>query len=207
LFLWFAFQWGRRSVRQTQTAQETWRRVDGRWLLAEEQQTGGQPTTCAETAAAPCPPGSAPSGGNNWGTILGILFWMIIGATAFNSFTKQPPKQDLRITNTGPVPVEVRKLARWWWQEKTMTVHPGQTSYWKFANAEHFQFTPGGQPPRQPGTTPPSSRNPTYRAQMWGANLHQNADGSATIMLRHADRTAEVRVNDSGKIEFELTDL
>jgi hypothetical protein len=42
---------------------------------------------------------------------------------------------------------------------------------------------------------------------MWGAPLHQNADGSATIMLRHVDRTAEVRINEHGKIEFEFTDL
>jgi hypothetical protein len=42
---------------------------------------------------------------------------------------------------------------------------------------------------------------------MWGADLHQNVDGSATIMLRHVDRTAEVRVNEAGKIEFEFTDL
>jgi hypothetical protein len=54
---------------------------------------------------------------------------------------------------------------------------------------------------------PPSSSDPTYRAQMWGADLHQNVDGSATIMLRHVDRTAEVRVNEAGKIEFEFTDL
>jgi hypothetical protein len=208
MFIWFAFRWGLRTMHQTQTAQETWRSVDGRWLLAEEQQIGGAPMTCAQTPAALGPTGSAPSGSNSWGTIVGILFWMVIGAWVFNALTgKQPPQQELRITNTGPVPVEIRKLARWSWNEKEMTVQPGQTSYWKFANAEHFQFTPSGQPPPKPGTTPPSSSDPTYRAQMWGANLHQNADGSATVMLRHADRTAEVRVNEAGKIEFEFTDL
>ena len=207
MFLWFAFRWGWRSVQQTQRAKETWQYVGGRWLLAEEQQTGGQPTTCAGTSAAPSPTGSAPSGGSSWGTILGILFWMFLGAVAFNNFTKQPPKQTVRISNTGEQPIEVRKLARWWWNEKQMTVHPGQTSYWMFADADHFQFTPSGQPPPKPGTTPPSSSNPTYRAQMWGTDLHQNADGSATIMIRHVDRMAEVRVNEAGKIEFEFTDL
>jgi hypothetical protein len=207
MFLWFAFRWGRRSVHQTQTAQETWRSVGGRWLLAEEQQTGGQPTTCAETSAALGPTGSAPSGGNNLGTILGILFWMFIGAMAFNNFTKQPPKQSLRITNTGSQPIEIRKLARWSWQEEQRTVVPGETSYWKFADAEHFRFAPSGQPPPKPGATPPSTSDSTYRAQMWGAPLHQNADGSATIMARHVDRMAEVRVNEAGKIEFEFTDL
>jgi hypothetical protein len=33
-----AFSLGRRSMHQTQRAEETWRRVDGRWLLAEERQ-------------------------------------------------------------------------------------------------------------------------------------------------------------------------
>jgi hypothetical protein len=37
-FLVGAFCLGRRSMRQTQRAQETWRYVDGRWLLAEERQ-------------------------------------------------------------------------------------------------------------------------------------------------------------------------
>ena len=37
-FICGAFFMGRRSMHQTQRAQETWRRVDGRWLLAEERQ-------------------------------------------------------------------------------------------------------------------------------------------------------------------------
>jgi hypothetical protein len=203
MFIWFAFRWGWRSMHQTQTAQETWRSVEGRWLLAEEQQIGGD-STCAQTT----PASSAAAGGNNWGTIMGIVFWMVIGAWAFNILTgKQPPKQTLRITNTGAQPIEIRKLAKWSWNEEERTVHPGETSFWKFADAEHFQFTPSGQPPPKAGTTPPVSSSPTYRAEMWGADLHQNADGSATIMLRHADRTTEVRVNDAGQIEFVFTDL
>jgi hypothetical protein len=38
LAIWGAFYLGRRSMHQTQRAQETWRSVDGRWLLAEERQ-------------------------------------------------------------------------------------------------------------------------------------------------------------------------
>jgi hypothetical protein len=41
LAIWGAFYWGRRSMQQTQRAEETWRRVDGRWLLAEERQLSG----------------------------------------------------------------------------------------------------------------------------------------------------------------------
>jgi hypothetical protein len=40
-FIWGAFYLGRRSMHQTQRAGETWRRVDGRWLLAEERQLSG----------------------------------------------------------------------------------------------------------------------------------------------------------------------
>jgi hypothetical protein len=37
--------------------------------------------------------------------------------------------------------------------------------------------------------------------------LTQNPDGSGTIAIKHASRTAEVRVNEAGKIEFKFTDL
>jgi len=40
-FAWFirrAFSGGPRSVKQTRKAHETWRWVDGRWLLVEEEQ-------------------------------------------------------------------------------------------------------------------------------------------------------------------------
>ena len=37
-FIWHAFRGGLRSMHQTQRAQETWRSVDGRWLLASEEQ-------------------------------------------------------------------------------------------------------------------------------------------------------------------------
>jgi len=37
-FIWNAFRGGLRSIHQTQGAEETWRCLDGRWLLAEEQQ-------------------------------------------------------------------------------------------------------------------------------------------------------------------------
>ena len=36
--IWWAFRGGLRSMHQTQRAQETWRSVGRRWLLAEEQQ-------------------------------------------------------------------------------------------------------------------------------------------------------------------------
>lgn len=38
LMIWLAFRGGLRSMHQTQRAEETWRSVDGRWLLAEERQ-------------------------------------------------------------------------------------------------------------------------------------------------------------------------
>jgi hypothetical protein len=40
-FIVGAFSLGRRSMHQTQRPEETWRRVDGRWLLAEERQLSG----------------------------------------------------------------------------------------------------------------------------------------------------------------------
>ncbi|MDA1051410.1 MAG: nuclear transport factor 2 family protein [Planctomycetota bacterium] len=38
LSIWLAFRGGLRSMHQTQRAEEIWRCVDGRWLLAEERQ-------------------------------------------------------------------------------------------------------------------------------------------------------------------------
>ena len=37
VFIWLAFRGGLRSMHQTQRVQETWRMIDGRWLLVEEQ--------------------------------------------------------------------------------------------------------------------------------------------------------------------------
>ncbi|MDA1055983.1 MAG: nuclear transport factor 2 family protein [Planctomycetota bacterium] len=38
VMIWLAFRGGLRSMHQTQRAEEAWRCVDGRWLLAEERQ-------------------------------------------------------------------------------------------------------------------------------------------------------------------------
>ena len=38
VMIWLAFRGGLRSMHQTQRAEETWRSVDGCWLLAEERQ-------------------------------------------------------------------------------------------------------------------------------------------------------------------------
>lgn len=177
-------------------------------IRAEESpHAAGDPTKCGETTATAATGQSSCGSQDPVGTFLGIVFWMFIGALAFNSFTpKNPPQQTLRITNTGSQAVELRKLARWSWQEEAFTVHPGATVLWKFANVDHFRIARSDQPPPAPGTTPPEwfSRP---RAELWPADLHHNADGSGTIMLRHVDRTAEVRINDDGKIEFKFTDL
>ena len=163
--------------------------------------------TSEETPATPtpeCPPSGSKK---NTSTMLGIVFWMIIGALLFNTLLpKQVPKQGLRITNTGEQSVAIRNLARWSWNEEELTLHPGATGIWSFANVEHFQISVSDESPPEPGATPPESFV-TTRAEMWPAELHQNEDGSSTIMLRHVDRTAEVRVNDAGKIEFVFTDL
>jgi hypothetical protein len=136
---------------------------------------------------------------------------MMIGAFVFRVFTTgQSPKQGLRITNTGSQSIDVRKLARWSWQEEEWTLHPGATFLWMFAPGEHFQFARSDQPPPKPGTTPPPSPRASFsrpRSELWPTPVHQNPDGSTTILLRHVDRTAEVRVNEAGQVEFKFTDL
>ncbi len=170
----------------------------------------------AETPAVACPK----SWKERMGPIVHIVFWMIVGALLFRSLTpKNPPQQGLRITNIGSQSVEIRKLARWSWQEEEWTLPPGETFVGTFAPGEHFQFTRSDQPPPEPDATRPAYLTPRFegpdgkaflptRSYLWGSDdLHQNADGSGTILLRHVDRTAEVRVNEDGKIEFMFTDL
>lgn len=171
----------------------------------------------AETPAAECP--------SSWKErlrpIMGVVLWMIIGALVFNAFLPdKPPQQGLRITNTGSQSIEIRRLARWSWQEEEWTLPPGETFVGTFAPGEHFQFARSDQPPPEPGATIPASHlaprfegpdgrefMPT-RSYLWGEPpLHHNADGSGTILLRNVDRTADVRVNDAGEIEFDFTDL
>ncbi len=162
--------------------------------------------TTDETPAAECPKGSACNWKKSLGPIMGVVFWMIMGAFLFNALTNMPPKQGLRITNTGSQSVDIRKLARWSWQEEEWTLQPGETFFANFADAEHYRITRSDQAPPKPGTTPPASP-PLSRSEMWGSAVNFPADGSANVMLRHVDRTAEVRVNEAGKIEFEFTDL
>jgi hypothetical protein len=168
----------------------------------------------AETPAAECPK----SWKERMGPIMHIVFWMIVGAFVFNAiFPEKPPQQGLRITNTGSQSVEIRRLARWSWQEDEWTLPPGETFIGTFA-VEQFQFTRSNQAPPEPGVARPEYLTPRFvgpdgrefmpsRSYLWGDALHQNADGSGTVLLRHVDRTAEVRVNEAGKIEFEFTDL
>jgi hypothetical protein len=166
-----------------------------------------------ETPAAACPK----SWKERMGPIMQIVFWMIVGALLLRSLTpKNPPQQGLRITNTGSQSVEIRRLARWSWQEEEWTLPPGETFVGTFAPGEHFQFTRSDQSSPEPGAThlaprfegPDGREFMPSRSYLWGEPpLHQNADGSGTILLRHVDRTAEVRVNDAGKVEFEFTDL
>ena len=173
--------------------------------------------TSAETPTAACP--------KSWkeriGPIMHVVFWMIVGALVFRSLTpNDPPQQGLRITNTGSQSVDIRKLARWSWQEEEWTLPPGETFVGTFAPGEHFQFARSDQAPPEPGAAPAASHlAPRFegpdgkaflptRSYLWGEPaLHQNADGSGTVLLRHVDRTAEVRVDDAGKIEFKFTDL
>ena len=187
----------------------------------DSQHTGVDPMTSAESPASPSPGTSTCGSQSRAGTIAGVVFWMIMGALVFNGLTtKKLPQQGLRITNTGSESVDIRKLARWSWQEEEWTLPPGETFIGKFAPGEHFRFARSDQAPPKPGTTPPASHlGPRFegpdgkaflptRSYLWGEPpLHQNADGSGTILLRHVDRTAEVRVNEDGKIEFEFTDL
>jgi hypothetical protein len=138
--------------------------------------------------------------------ILGIAFCIMVGANVTFSLTK--PKQNLLITNTGSQSVDIRNLADSWWNEKrpTLTLHPGMTGIWMFRDGDQFRITRSDELPPKPGTTPPNSPLPP-RSESLRTALTHNPDGSGTIVIKHAFRTADVRINEAGKIEFEFTDL
>jgi hypothetical protein len=136
--------------------------------------------------------------------ILGIVMWIMIGAAVTLNLKK--PRQNLQITNTGSQSVGIRNVSDPWWEEETLTLHPGMTGFWTFRDGDQFRMSRGAEAPPKPGMTPPASPMRS-RSETWGSALTQNADGSGTIVIKHASRTAEVRINEAGKIEFEFTDL
>jgi hypothetical protein len=136
--------------------------------------------------------------------ILGIVMWIMIGAAATLNLKK--PRQHLQITNTGSQSVGIRNISDPWWEEKTLTLHPGMTGFWTFRDGDQFRMSRCAEAPPKPGMTPPASPQ-TSRSETWGAALTHNADGSGTIAIKHASRAAEVRVNEAGQVAFEFTDL
>jgi hypothetical protein len=136
--------------------------------------------------------------------ILGILIWIMLGAAV--AFALKKPTQDLRITNIGSQSVDIRNASELWPDNKVLTLHPGMNGFWMFRDGDQFRITRSEQAPPKPGTTPPNSPLPS-RSESWGSALTHNPDGSGTIVIKHASRTAEVRVNEAGQIEFKFTDL
>jgi hypothetical protein len=133
-----------------------------------------------------------------------VCFWTLV-ALAIILATKKP-HQGLHITNTGSQSVDIRNVSASWGDDKVLALHPGMTGFWTFRDLDQFHITVSDEDPPKPGTTPPAS-GITSRSEAWGTPLTQNADGSGTIVMRHASRTAEVRVNDAGQVKFEFTDL
>lgn len=156
--------------------------------------------TSAETAASPSPK----SAGINWGYFWGMVFGASLAVLLTINLTK--PKQQLRVTNTGSQSVDIRNVSDPWWDEKTLTLHPGMYGLWRFRDDDQFRVTRSDEAPPKPGMTPTASPLPS-RAETWGSALTPNVDGSGTIVIKHVSRTAEARVNDAGRIEFEFTDL
>ena len=160
----------------------------------------------AETPASPSPKTSASGWRKPTVTILGIVFWIVLGANV--TFALKKPKQDLLITNTGSQSVDIRNVSDSWWNERrpTLTLHPGMTGIWMFRDGDQFRITRSAEKTPKPGTTPPNSPLPP-RSESLRTALTHNPDSSGTIVIKHAFRTAEVRVNEAGKVEFEFTDL
>jgi len=160
--------------------------------------------TTAETPATP----SCKSSTSGWRKptvmILGIVMWIMLGAAVTLNLKK--PRQNLQITNTSSQSVDIRNVSDPWWEEKTLTLHPGMTGFWTFRDGDQFHITRSDEAPPKPGMTPPASPLPS-RSETWGAVLTHNADSSGTIVIKHASRTAEVHVNEAGEVEFEFTDL
>jgi hypothetical protein len=161
--------------------------------------------TSAETPAVPSPKSSASGWQKRAASILAIvLFWTVV-ALAFTVALRKP-KQWLRIENTGSQSVDIRDVSGPWWDEKTLTLHPGMTGLWHFRDGDQFRITRSTEAPPKPGTTPLAEPLPS-RAESFDSELFHNADSSGTIAIKHAARTAEVRLTEAGKVEFEFTDL
>jgi hypothetical protein len=86
--------------------------------------------TSGETPAAP----SAQRSSSGWRkpsvVILGIAFWILVGATL--TFGLRKPQQGLHITNTGSRSVDVRNSSASWGDDKVLTLLPGMTGVWTF---------------------------------------------------------------------------
>ena len=158
----------------------------------------------AETPATP----SCKSSASGWKKpavmILGFVPWICFGVVLVIALSK--PQQGLTITNTGSQSVDIRNISKFWWDEKGLTLHPGMSGSWKFRDGDQFRITRSDEAPPKPGTTPPNSPLPP-RSETLGSAAFYNPDGSATIAIKHANRTADVRINEAGKVEFEFTDL
>jgi hypothetical protein len=160
--------------------------------------------TSAETPATSSPKSSTSGWQKPTVMILGIVFWIMLGAIVTFSLIK--PKQDLLITNTSSQTVDIVNASAPWWDRKVLTLHPDMSFICMFRDGDEFRITRSDEETPKPGTTPPASPLPS-RSESWGSALSYNSDGSGTIVIKHASRTAEVRVNEAGKVEFEFTDL
>jgi hypothetical protein len=134
---------------------------------------------------------------------MGVVILISVGALLTLALTE--PQQDLRIKNTGSQSVDVRNVSARWPDDKVLTLHPGMSGFWIFADGDLFRITRSDEESPKPGTTPPASPLPS-RSELLGPAT-QSADGAGTIVVKHAFRTAEVRVDEAGNVEFEFTDL
>lgn len=141
-----------------------------------------------------------------WSLIPGAIVGALLAVSALQISGTLERKQLLKITNTGSQSVDVRNASELWPDNKVLTLHPGMSGFWMIRNGDQFRITRSVEAPPKPDTTPPASPPPS-RSETWGTALTQNPDGSGTIVIKHASRTAEVRVNEAGKVEFEFTDL
>jgi hypothetical protein len=82
-----------------------------------------------------------------------------------------------------------------WPDDKVLTLHPGMTVIGSSATGIQFRITRSDEAPPKLGMTPPPEPLPS-RSESWDSALTHNPDGSGTIVIEHASRTAEVRVTD-----------
>jgi hypothetical protein len=141
-----------------------------------------------------------------WSLIPGAIVGALLLMSALQISGKLGRTQFLQITNTGSPSVDIRNASASWGDNRVLTLHPGTSGFWMFRDGDQFRITRSDEPPPKPGTTPPASPLPS-RSETSASELTQNPDGSGTIAIKHTSRTAEVRVNEAGKIEFEFTDL